>query len=416
MSYIVYLLPFFFFLQTRIAIINTYAVSDYNIGFIYLRDFVGLLFLVVLIKQSWGSVKEALVRNRHVVVWVLSSIVYLLFVLYIRSAEIITYYKLVHYCLIAAYAYAIGVFIARAKDNAKLFWGIPIVIVAVVCISVGEMVLGHSLGLWVLGEWDFSLLSHNIATVTLFGVRILRPYAFFPHPNVLGAIAGLGLFVYGYRLVVLSSFRNIDGVALGGLLLVFILAFSRNAWIAFLVSTMYVYGFNGEIWNKYLRKRRYVLFLVLLAFMLGMYGSELFQFSHPAVRERILFYKQAFQMLQSHLWFGIGFGRYISLLMVEIPRTYPFLVQPVHNIFVLVLVEIGILGTILVGGFFRTLMSRLSLGTKEIDQRFVIGLWCYIGLTALFDHYWYTLPVGIAVCWIVVGYTNGFLRLENDAV
>jgi ATP sulfurylase len=66
---------------------------------------------------------------------------------------------------------------------------LPVSVVISALIAFLQIIFGRDIGLWILGERDFSLSTTSIATFNWYGQIFLRPYATFPHPNVFAAFS-----------------------------------------------------------------------------------------------------------------------------------------------------------------------------------------------------------------------------------
>ena len=97
--------------------------------------------------------------------------------------------------------------------------------------------------------------------------------------------------------------------------------------------------------------------------------------------------KIAFAVWQDNLLLGVGLNNFLKIVPLFWQGKKTFLLQPVHNIYLLVLVETG-----LIGGLFL-LAGLVSLVKKLLQERkvFVSLSLLAILLTGLFDHYWLTL-------------------------
>ena len=84
--------------------------------------------------------------------------------------------------------------------------------------------------------------------------------------------------------------------------------------------------------------------------------------------------------------------------------------QPVHNIYLLILTELGIFG-LLIFGFFITSASTYIF-SSELHDRILPFTAAFSALLIIgfFDHYLWTLHSGILLFWIIAGLT---LRQDN---
>jgi O-antigen ligase len=121
----------------------------------------------------------------------------------------------------------------------------------------------------------------------------------------------------------------------------------------------------------------------------------------PGVIERVEGYKLSFEMLKQNP-LGIGYNHY-TLFMDQWSQTnlMPWEYQPVHNGFMLILIEQGWIGFFLLSILTLYIFSKLYQKRKKLltrGQRFKkrILMVCFISLflISLFDHYLITLQQG----------------------
>jgi O-antigen ligase len=98
-----------------------------------------------------------------------------------------------------------------------------------------------------------------------------------------------------------------------------------------------------------------------------------------------------------------------ALAPLQKPMPLGLYLQPVHNIFVLVLSETGIIGLI----FFMWLLMSTVRRIKKQDQVLRISfflLLLIIIVTGSFDHYWLTLQQGQLLFTTVIGFSWATLQ------
>lgn len=76
--------------------------------------------------------------------------------------------------------------------------------------------------------------------------------------------------------------------------------------------------------------------------------------------ERGRYIKGAINILLTHPFFGVGIGRYTNAVQSLYPNHPAWSYQPVHNIYLLILVELGIVG---VSAFIALLYYTLKKKT-----------------------------------------------------
>ena len=86
--------------------------------------------------------------------------------------------------------------------------------------------------------------------------------------------------------------------------------------------------------------------------------------------------------------------------------------QPVHNLYLLIATETGILGLVLFLGFIFLLVWKTRRPNIRVDadircpRTFYVILF-FILLLGFFDHYFWTLQQGMLIVWIIFGITAG---------
>ena len=224
--------------------------------------------------------------------------------------------------------------------------------------------------LYLVGERP--LLSAGIARINLGNLgSILRPYGTLPHPNALGGylvISILILFITrpgGYRLVSLLAS------------VVVWLTFSRTAILSWMFIVWVI------IFSKIHISRRALASLILLGttvstILLSIFYPKLS--SSDQYSQRVILNTQAIEVIKDNILFGTGLG------------TFPFYSlfghQPVHNILLLIITELGILTMSFIYSF------RINLTQETL---------LFIGTVlpvVLFDHYWFTLPQNLLLLTI----------------
>jgi len=274
-------------------------------------------------------------------------------------------------------------------------------------IAIWQFIIQRSIGgvFWWFGERTFYANTPGIATFSLFGRLVLRPYATFPHPNVLGGFLAVGLpillFFLIYKIAAFSRQQKQRGIFLycwfvicfSAGLLAMLLSFSRAAFLV---------GFTGFImvifWKKILRDRVkrnlnlfliifYILVLISVAVPLFMYKIP---FGEQSWRERGELINATLNMINQAPLFGVGLNNSILLLRTFVVNAYGlYIFQPVHNIYLLLMAETGLIGFCI---FLIILIKILRQPFRS--PPIVILAFIQLCLLGLFDHYLFTLQQG----------------------
>ncbi|MBI4130837.1 O-antigen ligase family protein [Candidatus Roizmanbacteria bacterium] len=251
--------------------------------------------------------------------------------------------------------------------------------------------------LWWLGERTFTKTTPGIATAYIKGDLILRPYATFPHPNVLA-----GFLVVTFPLLVFNSIQITRLVRIP--LIVFILlttfiTFSRSSWITLIVviGVLIVYRYI----DKSIYKTKYNLLVVLGSVLLLVSiiavvpfvterFSNLASVDQQSITLRSELNHAAIAIIRDHPLVGVGLNNFL----VHLPNyhsinTYQD-IQPAHNIYLLAVSEIGFLGA---GVIVLPILFIYKLKKRHIQNtryNILISLIALL-LLGLFDHYPYTI-------------------------
>jgi hypothetical protein len=251
------------------------------------------------------------------------------------------------------------------------------------------------------------------------GSRWLRAYGTLPHPNLLGGFA-VGMLVGPLAIYLTYTKRLLPLLILISLTLTLIvLTFSRSAWLGLVILAA-----GLLLFRKRLETRRLVLlFLTSLVTLsvLAISLQRLFQtrlgVAQAAVEQvsnytRYWLVQRAIEIFAAHPWLGSGAGAF-SLALSRHVADY-FKIEPVHNIPLLVLTELGILGIILTGGLLATL---IMLSPKVLNPAAITIFSGVMGLIAIsqFDHYLWTLAPSRLLLASLLGLLMGQVRTDGSS-
>jgi hypothetical protein len=254
---------------------------------------------------------------------------------------------------------------------------------------------------WWWGERSFSLINPGIAKIGIEGRSVLRAYGTFSHPNSLAGFLLVSLILWW-------SFRKrkdiyqkiwwwvVWWVGVIGLLI----TASRTVWLV---------GAGMGIWQivkKKVKGWKGLVGLVLVGAGLGMIVMGMANlvggWDVVSVEKRIGLLKIGGRMVKDFPVWGVGMKNMVGRL-VEYWPSEPIIrgwLQPVHNVYLLLLTEIGILG-FLVGGW----LAIKKLVKRKRRKEAIWLAWLVIGLTGWTDHYWLTLNQN----WWLMGIIWGLL-------
>jgi O-antigen ligase len=284
----------------------------------------------------------------------------------------------------------------------------------------------------VLGFWQF--VTQNTAFLSVFGLnwpgnlrpgdqaasvvqlvngtRWLRVYGSLPHPNILGGLvfvflAGLAAFYLLNR-----NYHPIILFLIGIGLALLVLTFSRSAWLALLAFTLIL----AAHYRSFERRRLLMLGLLMLV-SLGLVFVPLRQLvftrsgATPAVstedfssKARLWLMQESLQFIQERPLGGYGAGAFILELAQR--ASYGYIVEPVHNLALLVTAELGLPGGLLFLGLAAS-VCLASLRARRPEQILFAALVLGLGVIMLFDHYLWTLAPGRVLLALALGLSAG---------
>ncbi len=359
---------------------------DYRSLIIYVSDLAIVLYLAAFF---WGNRKRltsiyAKLKSFVIISTVLNAYLLIdsIFFSLDKEASLVFVAKVILFNL---FAIASAVTLSKkeiAKKSITLFKNL-LEIESIILIL--EFFLQRSLGLTIFGERSFDSSTPSIAHADLLGNQFLRPYGTFPHPNVAAAflVFVLILFLGSKREKIKLVFPSVLGfVAL-------IATFSKSALAALVVAL-------GIIFSK--KKGFLVLIFALLAIGILLLKNTS-DSSLPTISERLVLMQKSLDISLINPLFGIGSNNFIlelsyaNLFSVSQIR----LLQPVHNIFFLILAENGIIGLLLFTALLFVVLKSVNTKTK-------LALFVSILIFGSIDHFLWTLQQGQLLFWLSIAY------------
>lgn len=405
--------------------------NEWNSAFLYLGD---LLFIVVLglaLLRKGIKIGE---KDILLLIFLIISAVSL-FVTSGLSIGAFRLVKLLEFALLYIYICSNAAFLGLNKALSIIFYsGVLQAILA-----IAQFIKQGSIGIKFVEAGVFSPDSPGVANFILNGERIMRSYGSFSHPNVLaGFLVLAGFCFYGLFLQ-----RDIQGESKGNqrglvnmfgfLIIVFalFLTFSRTAIAVFGATTTVFFLI------EFLKTREkqiiklfglFVISCILATIILFPYIKARFftiSLEEQAVDLRFFYNKMTIQMIKEKPILGIGIGNFVNH-----SQNYPaylraaakisgvfegspegingipqWIFQPVHNIYLLIAAEIGIIGLVAFLGFIGLALLKGIQGVFEGNQRVFMFLVLGFLIIGLADHYFWTLQAGGLMFWFVLALT-----------
>lgn len=290
---------------------------------------------------------------------------------------------------------------------------------------------------WV-GERMFNSQTPGIANASLNGQLILRPYGTFPHPNVLGGflLIAMVLVISIFQFPIFIFKKTIFGISLLTGSIALLLTMSRAATIIWTILLIFYFlkhirNLQVKIYNLQFQVKNVMLLMVFSCFISIYFFTPLgarftsFTLSDEAVVNRKELMEKSIMMIKSSPVYGVGVNNFlVNLPEVKKSATYSMnnYLQPVHNIYLLIAAETGMVGLMVFGWLIVITCKRIKNNEQGARRScFLIHNSKFIILSSvlilgIFDHYFLTIQQGqllfsfvFGFCWAAVKTKSGTL-------
>lgn len=265
-----------------------------------------------------------------------------------------------------------------------------------------------------LGIASHDPMSAGTSVIETATGRWLRAYGGLDHPNILGGLLVFGLLLTAYLLARKKIINS--RVQAYGLLLLFVsyfvfltalfFTFSRGAWLAYFVGLIILLISIIRKEDKWVMGR----FLVLMFFSVLLFVLAIFPYNdlvktrfqadtrleQISLNERADQFSTAKEVIKKRPTFGVGSGNYVKTLENTNGEENSY-VQPVHNAFILLWAENGLLALVSLLLFFFFLIRD---GRR---QTFSLAIIASLFIIMLLEHWLFSLPFGILFFFFILG-------------
>ncbi len=370
---------------------------DYLSPTLYLTDILVFITVSSYILQTKRSPIKTFLSKKSAVIAIFGIFLTLNIIMSVRPpVSLYSFLKLTEYALLIWYMSS------AAPSLRNIRRALACAAAWSVALALLQLVLQHSVGglFWYLGERSFTIETLGIAKIQAYSLwnssnLILRPYATFPHPNVLGGfltvLLPLLLFTQRTRLKIIMMIIIFAGI---------IATHSRSALIVSIIILCTAVLFskkNLENIYPFFIAAVFALFLTLTIFVTSIAPSTIRQAESVFVRSELA--HASIAMWKRSPLVGTGLGTFLVILPSYMPtRTISFL-QPVHNAYLMLLTETGLLGLLII---FMCLWKGMRMLIRFRIPALSIAV-CATVLLAATDHYFLTLQQGQLTLVVLVG-------------
>ena len=257
-----------------------------------------------------------------------------------------------------------------------------------------------------LGERTFNAATPGIALGNYFGSWRLRAYSTFSHPNSFAAFLALLLgvaYFFKTKLLFLKIIKY-TAIFLGVIALYLSLSRWAIATILFVIIDFYLNSTRKLNINKmYVWVVVSVVVLSLFSPIIFGHFLEIKETLSETFFERIYLAKRAEEIVAMKPLFGVGLNNFIVSLTRPGLSEVAWMLQPVHNIFLLTLAETGLIGLLGLTFIFWKCLKNSSKYLATNKYAFIFLTLLFVVITGAADHYWLTLQQNQLILALLIG-------------
>lgn len=364
---------------------------DYLSPTIFVSDLIIFLILIgVVIQLIFGGRRKQLSQLKKTISWKRSLPLACLLLINIFFS--ISFVNSIFFILKLLELLFLGIYLTFFNTLEEKKWFYYPLALSVICfglIGFGQFCKGGTIGglFYYLGERSFSRSSSGVSLVNLFGQDYLRAYSTFSHPNSFAGFFGLTAIIF---LITKQLSSRVKTRVVVATLFFLVFTFSRLASGA-LILVLVLYSLLNKNKNLLIKVTKGLLvsaFIVSLLSLLVLKNINSLDTFSQSVGYRLFSVQVSGEIFKKYSWVGVGLNNFIPA-MVDVSKgnSNVWFLQPVHNIYLLLLSETGLVG-FLVGYFLLSQLINELVKSSKTEYLFPL---MFILLTDLLDHYWLTL-------------------------
>ena len=348
---------------------------DYLSPAIYLVDLLILIYLSIHVKNIWQIIKNNFLNNKFKLI--ICILIFALINIIFSQVPLIALYAWTKTLL--TLLLGVIVYVNFQQHSSKSLLNMFYISLAIFgLLAVLQFASGTSVGgVWsIFGERPLLLSNPQVAKSIVSGSLLLRPYSTFPHPN---ALSGFALIALVITLTKIEKYKLPISLLISGLILI---TQSRSTIILATIFICYwVYQIvDKRTSKKILSKALVIIFGLVALFMTSQFSPLTFSKSLKQRNDQI---KITTELILVNPLIGSGLNNYLVVLEAA-GKSHITGLQPVHNIPLLILTEIGLFGIGLI------LIVAYSFRNQLINNKPLMLLLVCVVITAQIDHYWVT--------------------------
>ncbi len=268
----------------------------------------------------------------------------------------------------------------------------------------------------------------STATISTETQRWLRTYGGQAHPNIFGGLLLVALLHTAWLYLTHTTRKYYDYVFLLSAFVVLfagmLCTFSRSVWGAFCFVWVGMLLYLFVVYKK-THAAKIGIFLtgvcIAVATLFYAFFPSLFiarehatTRTHNSFYDRAAYMHHAQELIAQHPFTGVGIGNYTNAVAIEHYFAQPmWYYQPVHNVYMLILTETGIVGCILLCTFIMLCLRSFTPHIRTPADLCLVACICALLIIALWDHWLWDAHVGVFVLCLLYGM---FLRNQKRRI
>ncbi len=447
-EYGLYLLVFLLPIQARWIIKAGKLNSGYwEYGSISLYGTDILLFVLIALFGVW-YIKRQGIRNPSKMAgrqesgikglwWIIAGLELFIFIsIFVVSEKLVAVQGYIRFLL------GIGLFwliISANYNKIKLLFSFLAGVFLQACLGIWQFLTQSSFSNKWLGAAKHNPEDLGASVVeTLSGERWLRAYGSLDHPNILGGLLAIGLLLTIYFLLIYFNRNNnelhfkklcfyvCNFLFIPIFLISLVFTFSRGAWAGLIVGIL-IFLFIAVARRDLFSQRKLLRIIMvsgIIVFIFFNLYEDLFltrlsndtRLEIKSNMERVESYNTAKNVIYENWLLGVGIGDYTKYIYKNINSNLEsWNYQPVHNIYLLVIAEIGIIGFLFFIGLFIYLVYLIDKNNTKFNIYNLSILFAILAMFAI-DHWWWSLHFGIVFFWLILGIITGDIKENKNKI
>ena len=405
----IFLLPFQTIYIVKEQFLNMSKWQYGTLGFYVTELLLWLLIIFfisdyfVLLKKKIIKIDRGLSKEKLFSVSILFFLFYLLFNTFFTTLDLQIAWQVTRWWMLSFLFFII--LTSRFLELKEILWPVVLGSILPSVLGIWQFLSQHSFANKFLG---LALHAPEVSGVSVIASdsigRWLRAYGTFSSPNIFGGYLVLTIFftfLLMKRVVEKKQKLFLIVIMLLQTMALFF-TFSRTAWLAWFVFVIFIFLYclikNKKVaWTM-------IFSVIIFTMMFNFYWPLVLTrtntqsvYEMKSISERVVGYGEALKIWDNHKYIGVGPGNYTLASYNLDPSHNGTTYQPVHNIFLLFIVENGIVGfaffCFILATFFIYYMSILN--KKKVFFCFILAIIFLI--LGFFDHYLISSYVGLMI-------------------